>query len=234
MSIQIAPIKQNNTINFKGNAQQNQTNVNLTPKQKADEFISKHKKQIAIGAGIAATIGAVAGVVALVMKGKSVPVVPEKVQEAVQDAVESVDYEKIKSQANGIAYEHYRIENDFCGYTGGSTGLAALYSLAQEFLKKENLGMVWNFIDAMKYKLKNAERAIQEAEPLAEKYKELQKLHPDIVPNRLFQFDNMPFFQKCKALYNAPEVQRFLNSDDWKNNPEVTLEALKKLFGSAN
>ena len=86
----------------------------------------------------------------------------------------------------------------------------------------------------MKYKLKDAERAIQEAEPLVEKYKELQKLHPDIVPNRLFQFNNMPFFQKCKALYNAPEVQRFLNSDDWKNNPEATLEALKKVFGSVN
>lgn len=230
MSIQIAPIKQNNTINFKGNAQQNQTNVNLTPKQKADEFISKHKKQIAIGAGIAATIGAVAGVVALVMKGKNTPVASGKVQEAAINAVESVDYEKIKSQLWNITSEFNEKKSAVQILATGSTGLLNLRKFIREYA--ENNKQHIQFINSFQIKGKQLEKTLQEADSLLVQYDKLSEKcsDPKVVKYR-------PVME-CREMYDelvaqAKELRLAYKFDEKGNLKELpSIEVIKKIFSN--
>lgn len=230
MSIQIAPIKQNNTMNFKGNTQQNQTNVNLTPKQKADEFISKHKKQIAIGTGIAATIGAVAGVVALVMKSKSAPVVSEKVQETAKDAVESVDYEKIKSQLSDMTDKFRREDSAAQLLAGGGTGMLAQRKIILEYA--ENRNVILQHINSFQIKGKNLEKTLQEADSLLAQYDKLSEKCSDskVVEQRPIMKDRKLFDE---LVAQAKELHLACKFDEKGNLEELpSIEAIKKIFSN--
>lgn len=132
MAINIRPVSVlSNKSNFKGNVlndiSQHQTQpqaTKLTPKQKVDEFVSTHKKEIKIGAAIAAATAVTAGAIVLISKGKrpKAEEISKTANEIGSKITEAIDPEALSKEctenSRNLQQEAQNVINMFAGDTG--------------------------------------------------------------------------------------------------------------------
>lgn len=151
MAINIRPVSVlSNKSNFKGNVlndiSQHQTqpqDTKLTPKQKVDEFVSTHKKEIKIGAAIAAATAVTAGAIVLISKGKrpKAEEISKTANEIGSKITEAIDPEALSEECGknlrNVKLESYSILKEFGGKDGVENLTARVYYSSLDNSEKE-------------------------------------------------------------------------------------------------
>ena len=144
MAINISPVSVlSNKSNFKGNVlndiSQHQTQpqaTKLTPKQKVDEFVSTHKKEIKIGAAIAAATAVTAGAIVLISKGKrpKAEEISKTANEIGSKITEAIDPEALSKECTenslNLEQEAQNVMNMFARKNGIYSEIAHIYDEA--------------------------------------------------------------------------------------------------------
>lgn len=151
MAINIRPVSVlSNKSNFKGNVlndiSQHQTQpqaTKLTPKQKVDEFVSTHKKEIKIGAAIAAATAVTAGAIVLISKGKrpKAEEISKTANEIGSKITEAIDPEALSKECGknlmNVNLESCNILKEFGGKEGVECLTERLYYSSLDNSEKE-------------------------------------------------------------------------------------------------